>query len=66
MVSVWSIVKPKYRLEVVKRKKWFYRIVSIRNGETVMVSETFYSKWNAKRQALKLLKENNYEYKEIK
>ncbi len=35
------------------RQPWFLRVVSV-NGQTVLVSEGFYSRWNAKRAARKL------------
>ena len=43
-----------HRIELVKGKgllgKWFYR-VRAPNGETMYHSESYYSKWNAKRAA---------------
>ncbi len=35
------------------RQPWYLRVVSS-NGQTVLVSEGFYSKWNAKRAARRL------------
>lgn len=51
-------------VELVRRKHWYWRVVSP-NGQVVLTSEVYYSRWNAKRQALKLVKANNFEYREV-
>lgn len=53
------------RVELVKKKQWFYRIVAA-NGETVLVSETFKTKWNAKRQASKIAQANHLPLKVVR
>jgi uncharacterized protein YegP (UPF0339 family) len=45
-------------------RKWFWKIVG-RNGEIVLTSQGYYSKWNAKRSALKLANVNRYRLLEI-
>lgn len=52
------------RIELVKEKKWFFRLVAT-NHQTVMTSETYYSRWNAKRQALKIAKANGFEFYDL-
>jgi uncharacterized protein YegP (UPF0339 family) len=34
-------------------RRWFWRVVA-KNGQTVLTSQLYASKWNAKRQAKKL------------
>jgi len=51
-------------IHLVKESKWFYKLVSAGNHKTIMVSETFYSKWNAKRAARKVAKANLIPFKE--
>lgn len=43
------------RIEVRQEGHWYVRLVA-RNGEIVLVSETYSSKWNAKRAAKRFSK----------
>lgn len=52
------------KLEVVKEKKWFLRLTNTLNGKTILVSETYFSKWNAKRAARKLAAINGFQYED--
>lgn len=53
------------QIQLVKENKWYIRLVSP-NGQIVMVSESYYSKWNAKRAAKKLARANQFEYIEVR
>lgn len=53
-----------YKVELDKKRQWFWRIVAINGGKTVLTSETYATKWNAKRMAQKMAAINNFEYKE--
>lgn len=44
-----------YEVQVKKRKYWYVKVVSVNNGQTLLTSETYFSKWNAKRAARKLV-----------
>lgn len=46
-----------------KGRDWYYTLVA-KNGQILLVSEGYYSKWNAKRQAMKLVRANGFEYEE--
>jgi uncharacterized protein YegP (UPF0339 family) len=50
-------------IELRHKKQWYFAVVGA-NGETMLVSETYFSKWNARRQAKKLALANNIKYKE--
>lgn len=63
--STWTRTNSKYELQLVKDKHWYLRLVSKQNNETLMVSETYYTKFNAKRAAAKLLKSNSFGYLEV-
>lgn len=52
-------------IQLDKQKKWFYRLIS-KNKQTVLVSETYYSKWNAKRAAKKMASINGFKYTECR
>jgi uncharacterized protein YegP (UPF0339 family) len=41
------------------KRKWFWKLVG-RNGETMLTSQGYFSKWSAKRSALKLANVNRY------
>lgn len=53
-------------IQLVHEKRWFYRLVTLSNGKTLMHSETYYSKWNARRAAKKVAKINNFQYIEVR
>lgn len=55
-----------YKIELLKRKKWYWRMVAKANKQIILTSETYASKWNAKRIAQKMAAVNNFEYKEVK
>lgn len=57
--------KSDYAIEVVKGTKYFVRLVSIANGQTVMVGETYLTKFNAKRAGKRLADSNGFEYREV-
>lgn len=47
------------KVEVLKGKRqWYYRVIG-KNGKTLVVSETFLTKWNAKRAAKKMAEANH-------
>jgi uncharacterized protein YegP (UPF0339 family) len=46
------------------KSHWYWKLVAD-NGQTVLVSEQYYSKWNARRAARKLSKANSYELREV-
>lgn len=46
----------KYEVQLTKEKYWYVRIVSKNNGQTLLVSETYRTKFNAKRAADKLIR----------
>ena len=54
-----------YKIQVTKGKKWFYRIVNTNNGQTLMVSQDYYTRWNARRAGRKVALENNIQYEEV-
>lgn len=54
-----------YKVELHKNRMWFFRIVAINGGQTILTSETYSTKWNAKRQAKKIARVNNFEYLEV-
>lgn len=50
-----------YRIELFKgRLKWYWRLVSAKNGQTVLTSQAYYSKASAKRSAKRLGDLNGY------
>jgi uncharacterized protein YegP (UPF0339 family) len=52
-------------IEVVKgKRKWFWRLIAS-NGQVVLTSQRYYSKWSAKRSALKLALVNKYELRVV-
>lgn len=53
-----------YTVELVKERKWFVRLVAS-NGKTVLVTETYYSRFNARRSAKRLAKMFGVEYEEV-
>lgn len=54
-----------YAIEVAKNKTYFTRLVSTRNGQTVMVGESYKTKWGARRAGKKLAAKNGFEYREV-
>jgi uncharacterized protein YegP (UPF0339 family) len=46
------------------KRKYFWKLMGD-NGQTVLVSQHYYSKWNARRAARKLAKANSYELREV-
>lgn len=55
----------KLEIQVVKEKRWFIRLVSLANGKTLMVSETYVTRWGARRAGTKLAKINGFGYREM-
>lgn len=53
-------------IQLAKGKKWFYRLVALKNNKTLMTSETYYSKWNARRAAKKVAELNGFQYIEVR
>lgn len=47
------------RIELLKKKFWYFRLVTKQNGKILMVSESYRTKWNAKRIASKIAAINN-------
>ncbi len=54
-----------YKIQVTKNKKWFYRVVNTNNGQTILVSQDYYSRWNARRAGRKVALLNHMEYEEV-
>lgn len=48
-------------IEIGKAARGWRFIVKGENGELVLHSQTYYSRWNATRSAMKLAKQNNME-----
>jgi len=46
------------------KRKWFWKLVG-RNGEIVLTGQGYYSKWSAKRRALKPANVNRYRIAEV-
>ena len=46
------------------KHKWYWKFVA-HNGQTVLVSQHYFSRWNAKRAARKLTESNGYELREV-
>jgi uncharacterized protein YegP (UPF0339 family) len=44
-------------------RRWFWKVVAS-NGQIVLVSQHYVTKWSAKRSAKKLAKSNGYELRE--
>jgi uncharacterized protein YegP (UPF0339 family) len=52
-----------YRIMVFKgRRKWYWHLEA-RNGQVVLTSQGYFSKWNAKRSAKKHAQAGGYEWK---
>lgn len=62
-----------YEVQLNKERSWYYRVISRANGQTLMVSETYATKFNARRQAKKVYaalknaayKRSDITYKEV-
>ena len=47
-------------IELMKGKhKWYWKLVAS-NGQTILTSQHYYSRWNAKRAASRLATDNGY------
>ena len=53
-----------FRVEATKKRGYYYRIVSTRNGQPVLVSETYKTKWGVRRAAKRFAAVNHLEYRE--
>jgi uncharacterized protein YegP (UPF0339 family) len=53
-----------YILLVKGKQKWFWKVMSS-NGQVVLTSQHYFSRFNARRSALKLAKSNGYELREV-
>ena len=40
-------------------RRWYWKLIAA-NGQTILVSQHYYSAWNAKRAATKLAEANGY------
>jgi uncharacterized protein YegP (UPF0339 family) len=49
-------------IEVLKGGTWYLRVVDGKNDKTLLHSESYYSKWNAKRAARKLSRQFGIPY----
>lgn len=47
------------RIELLKKKFWYYRVVSSRNGKILLTSETYRTRFSARRAATKMARANN-------
>ena len=54
-----------YAIEVVLGKTNFVRLVSTHNGQTLMVGETYDTKWGARRAGKRLADKNNFVLREV-
>jgi uncharacterized protein YegP (UPF0339 family) len=56
--------RPMHILVIKGVRKWYWKLVG-GNGETVLVSQKYYSKHNARRSASKLARANGYGLREV-
>lgn len=57
--------RAQYEIQVGHNRKWFIKLINLHNGKTVLTGETYYSKFNAKRAAKRMARNNKFAYKEI-
>ena len=50
------------RVELCKKQAYYYRIVAKQNGKILVTSETYLTKFNAKRAALKMANTNGFPF----
>lgn len=55
---------PEYRVEVRFGKQYYCRLVYRKNGKIIMTTETYATKWGARRAGKRLAAVNSFEYKE--
>jgi uncharacterized protein YegP (UPF0339 family) len=53
------------KVQLDKTNRWFYRIVSTANGQTMLTSQVYATKWTARRAARRFAAINNLEYEEV-
>lgn len=46
------------------KRKWFWRVVAV-NGQTVLTSQLYTTKWSAKRSARKMAEINDFELRVV-
>lgn len=53
------------RVELRHQEQWYFRLVHPSNGQVLMTSETYRTRWGARRAATKLATLNNFLYREV-
>ncbi len=51
-------------VHLAKSRRWYYKIISSQNGQTLLTSQTYFSKFNARRAAKRFADHNQLNYME--